>query len=175
MDGRRYEDRNLIAYAVELMHGEHIVRRNRWLAFAYSLGCWIWGASLIFRYNGRAYDNPVFDGIFTLAHPIAWGIVVWALGCLMFLTAMTGRGLLLLSSIVLMFGFLVAWTAGVLSQAALTDATITGGVIALYIFAFTGLAAMVLSPQSLEYQAEILEQTDDGVVLQLRPVERRAG
>lgn len=172
---RRYEDRNLVAYAVDLFRGEHVTQLNRWLAFSYAIGCWIWGGSLIFLYGSRAYDNPVFDGIFTLAHPIAWGITVWLLGCIMFLTAVTARGLPFLLAIVGMFGFLLAWTSGVIAQTLLTEATMTGGAVALYIFAFTGLAAMAFSPQPLVYAAEIVERTDDGVVLQLRGIERRTG
>lgn len=172
---RRYEDRHLVAYAIDLFRGEHITKLNRWLALAYSVGCWIWGGSLIFMHNGRAYDNQVFDGIFTLAHPIAWGITVWMLGCIMFLTATTAKGLLFLLAIVGMFGYLLAWSGGVMAQAALTEATLTGGAIALYIFAFTGLAAMAFSPQPLVYLAHIVERTEDGVVLELREYERRAG
>lgn len=167
---------NLAVYGYELLKHEHVSRLLRGLAFAYAAAMLVWGYGLIFHNHRSIYDNPVFNGIFTIAHPTAWGVMFWLAGCLMLATAICARALLFLAAMILTVAVLLGWTGGVISQAVLSEeAELTTGAIALYMMAFTGIASMALSPRPLEHEVEILERTTDGVLVPLRPTERRAG
>lgn len=177
MDGtRRADDSNLVSYAHGLFRGEFVTALNRTLAAAYAFGWIWWGQGLLFRSGGRAYANPVFNGVFTAAHPAVWGMAFWFAGCLMLLTALTARGILFLWAMVASVGILLGWSVGIVTYAVIDDdAVLTSGAVALYTLAFTGLAGMAFSPRPLDFRAEILERDESGVLVPLRPIERRTG
>lgn len=172
---RRREDTNLIAYAHRLFSGELVSPLVRGLCLAYALGAMWWGGGLIFDSGNRAYANPVFDGLFSAAHPNVWGLAWWFAGLLMLLTALTGRAIFFLWALVATSGVLTGWVVGVVAQTIISDdAVLSSGAIALYTFAYTGIAAATLSPRPLEYTAEILERDETGVIVPLKPGDRRA-
>jgi hypothetical protein len=113
--------------------------------------------------------------VFTVAHPTAWGIVFLAAGCLMLATAISGRALIFLAAMSLTVAVMLGWTGGVISQVLLSEqAELTTGSAALYLMGFVGIASMALVPRPLEYDDEILERTTDGVLVPLKPSDRRA-
>ena len=174
--GRRKEDSNLVAYGYRLLRGECITPLLRSLAFVYAAALSVWGIGLIFH-NGRSiYDDPALDGVFTVAHPVAWGVCFWLAGCLMLATAISGRALIFLVAMIVTVAVMLGWTGGVVSQVLLSDvAELTTGTAALYMMGFTGIASMALAPKPLEHEVEILERTTDGVLVPLKPSDRRAG
>lgn len=172
---RRYGDTNLASYAYDLLKGERVTPLNRLLCLSYAFGYIWWGRGLLFQADSPAYLNPVFNGVFTAAHPSVWGLGFWCAGCLMLLAAITARGFVFLVAVVMAFGILFGWAVGVIAQSILDDdAILTSGAIGLYILSFTGLVGVAFSPRPLEHQAEIFERVG-GEVRPLRSVERRTG
>lgn len=171
---RRQEDGSLVSYTRSLFRGELVSRLNRALCLAYAAGALWWGAGLLFRNGSPAYDNAVFDTLFEAAHPTAWGLAWWFAGLLLMVTAITGRGILFLWSMVAITGVLTGWVVGVLwSTITQDDAFLTTGAVALYTFSYAGITSMVLSPKPLEYEVEIYQRTEDGVIVPLKRVDRR--
>lgn len=173
--GRRAEDESLFWYASRLIKGEQVLLNIRIIAMFYALAFSIWGGSLIFFPDARAYENPVFNGIFTAAIPQVWGAAFWTVACFMIATAVTARAIMYLIAVSLASGFLAGWTIGVIMQWLITDAALTGGALALFIMAFTGLGSTVASKRTLEYRRDIYERTPDGVVVPLIEADRRTG
>lgn len=176
MEQRRYEDTNLLSYGYELLRGEHISRLLRQVAFVYAIAATVWGYGLIFQHHRAIYTNPAFTGIFTIAHPIAWGVFFWLAGCLLLATAIGGRALVFLGSMMWLAGVLLGWTGGVFAYVIMSpDAELTTGAVAMYAMIFTGMWSTIRAPKPLEHEVEIYERTSDGVVVPLKPVERRTG
>lgn len=148
----------------------------RIIAVCYAAAFGVWGGSLIFFPDAAAYRNPVFNGIFTAAIPQVWGAAFWAVACFMIATAITARAVMYLIAVGLASGFLAGWAIGVVMQWLLVDeAVLTGGALALFIMAFTGLGSTVASKRTLEYRRDIYERTADGVVVPLVEADRRSG
>lgn len=172
--GRRAADDSLLVFGRRIVAGEAIVREIRVIALIYGLAFTIWGGSLIFFHDARAYQNPIFDGLFTAALPQVWGTAFWTVACAMFATAIGGRAVMYLIAVILAVGFYGGWAAGVICQWILDpDATLTGGALALYMIGFTGLGSTVTMKRAIEFEREILERTPSGDVVPLVPADRR--
>ena len=176
MPHRRSDDENLFRYARRLVRGEHVLPIIRVLSGFYALWLGIWGGSLIFFPDATAYDNAVFDGIFTAALPEVWGVAFWASSCLMLATAISARATLYLLAVAFSTAIITGWVIGVVAQTFVDPAAhLTGGAFALYGMTYTGLAATVWSQRTIEHEQLILERTPEGRVVPLVEADRRAG
>ena len=173
---RRSDDENLLVYARRLVRGEHVLTSVRRIAAAYAVCLGVWGGSLIFFPDATAYENAVFDGIFTAALPQVWGGAFWIASCLMLATTISARATVYVLAVMFTGGILTGWVIGVIAQTLVDpNAHLTGGALALYGMAYTGLASAVWSQRTIEHERLILERTPDGRVVPLVEADRRAG
>lgn len=161
-------------YAHDLFRHERISTLNRWLVAIYAIGCLYWGYGLLFQNGDEAYDNPVFDGLFTIAHPVTWGFAWWTVGCMLMIAAISARAQMFLWALTALAGVLTGWVLGVLTHVIVSDAVLSSGAMALYMFSYTGLAGIALQPRPLDLDIEIYERNEEGVIVPLKRVERRS-
>ena len=171
---RRREDISIIRYGYELVAGQVVRRYIRTMSLGVVLAFAFMGYGPLFTNHTRAYQNPVFDGVFTLALPQVWGAAFWTIGALMLIAAMTGRALLYVVALVLATAIMFGWCFGIVFQAWISeDAVLTSGALGLYVFSFSAIIGLAATPDPMELEPEIYERDASGEVVPLRPVERR--
>lgn len=107
-----------------------------------------WGP--LFDHDATAYDNPVFDGVFTFASPQAWGIGFALSGLVILTAAISARAVVYLIGITLSTLTLGGWSALIILEAATGPAVLTSGAIGLYVGTFTALIGLAASPRQLD-------------------------
>lgn len=120
-----------------------------------------WGP--LFTAESRAYQNPVFDGVFRFASPLAWGGGFALSGLLLLAAAISARAVIYLVGVTIAGVTLAGWSGLVILEAATSQtAVITSGAIGLYVGTFTALVSLAASPRQLDVPKP-LELVLDGV------------
>lgn len=107
-----------------------------------------WGP--LFDADSSAYDNPVFDGVFTFASPQAWGVGFALSGLILLAAAISAHAVIYLVGVTLATLILGGWSALIILEAATGPAVLTSGAIGLYVGTFTALIGLAASPRQLD-------------------------
>jgi hypothetical protein len=165
-------DTNPIRHLYQLVQRETVTVFVRVVAgiLAVSMGLLGYGPS--FESDSDAYQNPVFDGVFSFASPFAWGLWFFAGASLLLLTAITGRAVIYVIGAVVAGTSLAAWSSIIMATAALSEeAVLTQGAIGLYVGTFTALIGLPLSPRQLAVEKPIVAVApESGEVTSLRRI-----
>lgn len=173
---RRSDDLNIVQYGIELYRGQTLSPFVRIISFALASGFAWFGYGPLLDADGRAWENPVFDGVFTVATPWMWGSVFWLCSALMLFVAISGRAIVYLVTLFPSTGTMVAWSTGVITQAIVSEeAHLTQAAVGLYIFTFTAIVGLAGAPKPFEMEVEIVERSADGKLIPIERLERRAG
>ena len=160
--------------AVELVRpllGELVTPFIRWVCAALAVGYVLLGYQPLLDPTAAAFDRPIFDGVFTLADPRAWGIMFVAVAVLLAITAITGRAGLYLVAIVVATVTLAAWASTIVYTAlTVPDANLTVAAVGLYVIDFTAIIGLAMSPRQLSTHdtVSIVTPGEDGNVVELR-------
>lgn len=166
-----------IAELLTLVVGKTITRFVRWVCVALTVAVCFLGYGPLFDPDGRAYTNPVFDGVFAFASPQAWGIGFITAGAVLLVAAMSGRAVVYLVGITIAALTLAGWSGLIIREAIIDDdAVLTSGAIGLYVASFTAIIGLAASPDQLEVARPLeLVVDDDTEPLELRRVGSRTG
>lgn len=165
------ESRSLLSQGVDLIAHEQTTRFIRVLSAALAIMMATFAWDLIFRPDAKAFDNPVFDGVFDFATPMAWGVGFACSSLLLWIAAISGRAALHLLGVVVATVTLAGWSAMIMFEAWTSqEAVLTSGAVALYFGSFTSLIGLSLSPQPFEVEAVLVGVTEDDTVIPLRRI-----
>lgn len=171
---RRLEDTNLIAYAHRLFSGERVEARVRWASACLTVIYGLMGYGPLFQNGSEVWQNPVFDGIFTLARPEVWGAGFLLAAGMFFAVAMTRRAILYLWASVIGSAMVLGWMIGITAEVIANDeAAVTSTAFGLYGFSLVAMGMYVTMSGSLQANVEIYERIDEDHYKPLRLVERR--
>jgi len=125
----------------------------------------------LFNPANVAYDQPVFGAVFRFASPTAWGLAFMFCAMVMFLTAFTARAVIYTIAIVIGTVTTAAWATMIIYEAWRNpDAFLSSGAYGLYMFAFTSLIGLALSPRQLKVAGPVVVVTNNDQVLAARRI-----
>lgn len=166
--------------AIELVKpilGELVTPFIRAVCAALAVGYLLMGWTPLTNPDSPAYARPLFDVVFAIADPRAWGAVFMLCAAGLLLTAITARAGIYLLSLVASTIALGAWASTIIYTAITSDEAILSSAGAgLFVICFVGVVGLALSPRQLANGHRViarLEHTDDNVV-ELREVRRGA-
>lgn len=161
--------------AVELIKpvlGELVTPFIRAVCMALTAGYVLLGWQLVTDPTAEAFDRPIFDGVFAVANPRAWGLAFLTCAILLLLTAITGRAGIYLLAIVAATVTLAAWASTIVYTAVTNpDAVLTLSAVGLYVLDFVALIGLAMSPRQLATaDRPVLADLGDGsgTVVELR-------
>ena len=172
--GRRRGDVNLFTYVHRLFSGERVETRVRWASAALAVIYALMGWGPLFSSDEAVWDNPAFNGIFTLALPQVWGAGFFVAAIMFIGVATSRRAILYLWSSVVGSAMVLGWMIGVTAEVLTNEeAKVTSTAFGLYGFSLVAMSLYVTMAGSLEANVEIFERVGEDHYEPLRLVDRR--
>ena len=161
--------RSVLRHTLDVIKNERITTFVRAVSVLNAVALAFLAHGPLFRSGSRAYENPVFDGVFYFASPVAWGAAFGVSALVLLLAATSGRLAIYVVGATLGTVTLGGWAAMIMAQAATSDeAVLTTGAIGLYVGCFTSIIGLAFSPHQLEVEKPIVAVTDKDEVIPLR-------
>jgi len=154
----------------ELVIGERLPTFQRVISGCVAVAMLFLGWGPLLNPTGVAYQNPVFDGVKSIAPLETWGFAFWVVGIVMGVAAISGRAMVYVFGLLGALLTLAGWCFAVITESKLNpEANLTSGAIGLYILSGTAVLGLAFSPQQIEHESKIVGIVgQDGAPVPLR-------